>query len=43
MANVEFPDQVLNALFQFMEGNPALWSNDKKYAFQKKQKWEVAW
>ena len=43
LANIEFPDAVLDALFAFMEDNPVLWSNDKDYAFQKKQRREEAW
>ena len=43
MANIEFPDQLLDAFFKIMEGNPVPWSDDKKYAFQKKQKREEAW
>ena len=42
-ANIEFPDQVLDTFFLFIEENPVLWTNDKKYAFQKKQKREEAW
>ena len=38
MANIEFPDQVIDAFIEFMEENPVLWSNDNKYAFQRKQK-----
>ena len=43
MANIEFLDQVLDAFCEFMEENPVLWSNDKKYALQKKQKQDEAW
>ena len=43
MANIELLDQMLGAFFQFMEENPVLWSNNKKYPFQKKQKWEEPW
>ena len=41
MYNTEFLDQVFDAFFEFMGENPVLCSNEKKYAFQKKQ--EKAW
>ena len=42
MANIVFPNQVLDAFFDSMEENPFLWSNDKKYEC-KKQNQEEAW
>ena len=42
MTDIHFPDKLLDAFFELMEENPALWSNDKNYSFQKKQKWEEA-
>ena len=40
---IEFSDDVMDALFTFMEATPVLWSNEKQYAFQKKQRREEAW
>ena len=43
LANIEFPDEILDVFFGYMEDHPVLWSNDKQYAFQKKQRREEAW
>ena len=40
---IEFPDYVLDKFFNFMEKSKILWSNDKEYPFNKKQRKEEAW
>ena len=40
---IEFPDYVLDKFFNFVEKSKILWSNDKEYAFNKKQRKEEAW
>ena len=40
VANIEFPDQVLDAFFEYMEENPVLWSNDKKSMQKQEEAWQ---